>query len=394
MNLQVPVSLGECIDKLTILDIKRNHIHDETKLVHVRNEYTMLYNLVVSHFLNNDFVFYYNILKIVNKKIWDDMDSLRTVDRITDQPRWVEACHATILDNDRRFRIKHKINSLLNSSLKEQKGYAPRKAFVLTHLGLGDMITSIGLVRYLSTCYDSVTVACKAAYAHNVRLFYADDPTIQLHIQNDDAEISPAYGFPKSQFDALTDGHTVIAVGDHAHSLGLKMHDFAHLPYNFYADAGVPAPVFWTYFHTASQPESMTLYKSLPHNIPYIFIHSGTSSGPVFTAEQIERHFGIDRNTTLFLDVNTNAYAPDHPFYASAQRCLNVPLAHYKDTILHAASVIVTDSSLFCFAMQLPIESPHCYVISRDGRDYSYMYNPEFGFDPSSGKQQFKQIKF
>ena len=388
-NIVLPVSYGEALDKLSILDIKLSKIKDAR-----RNDVEKEYDAIHAHIaplMIHDVCYHYNTLKHTNLTIWDMQDVFRDSN---DDTLKNKLCNTIIVDNDRRFRIKHKINALLNSSLKEQKGYAPRKAFVLTHLGLGDMITAIGLIRYLSTSYDSVTVVCKAAHEHNVRMFYSDDPTIQLHIQNDDAEISPAYGFPKTEFDALTAGHTVIAVGNHAHGLGKTIHDFRYLPYNFYADAALPASVFWTYFHTASQPESTTLYQTIPSGTPYIILHSGTSTGPVFTIEQIEKQFGIDRNTTLCLDVNTNVYPTGHPYYETAACFLNKPLAHYKDTIINAAAVIVTDSSFFCFAMQLPIETPHCYVVSRDGRDYSYMYNPEFGFDAASGRKQFKQITF
>lgn len=394
MNFLAPVSIGECVDKLTILDIKCEKIIDKTKLANVRTEYNALYELLTHYFSNKDFKYHYSILKLVNTKIWDDMDILRTLDRITDQPRWVEACYATILDNDRRFRIKHKINALLNSSLKEQKGYAPRSAFVLTHLGLGDMITAIGMVRYLSTSYDSVTVVCKAAHAHNVRMFYGDDPTIQLHIVDNEFIIHPSLGVSPEEFNKLTADHTPIIVGQHRLAIGLPTNNFTSLPYNFYADVGISPTVFWTYFHTASHPESSILYQSIPVGIPYIIIHSGTSTGPVFTIEQIEKQSGINRNTTLLLDVNTNVYISGHPFYAIAETFVNKPLATYKDTIIHAASLIVTDSSFFCFAMQLPIESPYCYVVSRDNRDYSYMYEPKTGFDPACGKQKFKQITF
>lgn len=388
-SIALPVSYGEALDKLSILDIKLSKIKD-VRRNDVEKEYDAIHALIAPLMIH-DVCYHYNTLKHTNLTIWDMQDVFRDSN---DDTLKNKLCNTIIVDNDRRFRIKHKINNLLNSSLKEQKGYAPRKAFVLTHLGLGDMITSIGLVRYLSSSYDSVSVVCKSAHAHNMRMFYSDDPTIQLHIQNDDSEISPVYGFPKSDFDALTAGHTVIAVGNHAYGLGKQVHECKYLPYNFYADAGVQSSVFWTYFHTASQPESIVLYKSLPQGIPYVFIHSGTSTGPVFTAEQIERHFAIDRNTTLFLDVATNVYTPDHPFYAIADNILNRPLAYYKDTIIHAAFVIVSDSSFFCFAIQLPIESPHCYVVSRDSRDYTYMYAPEFGFDPASGKQKFKELVF
>jgi GNAT superfamily N-acetyltransferase len=388
-SISLPVSYGEALDKLSILNIKLNKINDNRR-ADVENEYNAIH-AYIAPLMIPDVCYHYDTLKHTNLTIWDMQDVFRESNDISIKNK---LCNEIIVDNDRRFRIKHKINALLNSSLKEQKGYAPRKAFVLSHLGLGDMITSIGLVRYLSTSYDSVTVVCKRAHAHNVRMFYSDDPTIQLNIQNDDAEINPEYRLSKSQFDALTAGHTVIAVGNHAHGLGKNIHGFMHLPYNFYADADLPVSVFWTYFHVAMHPESTTLYQTIPSGTPYIIMHSGTSTGPVFTIEQIEKEFGIDRNTTLCLDVNTNVYPTGHPYYETTARFLNQPLVHYKDTLIHAAAVIVTDSSFFCLAMQLPIESPHCYVVSRNGRDYSYMYNPEFGFDVASGRKKFKQIKF
>ena len=86
-----------------------------------------------------------------------------------------------IEENDRRFRVKKKINDFVNSSLKEQKGYARSKAIILTHLGNGDNITCNGLVRYYSTKYDNITVFCKKQNLHNLEEFYKDDKTISFY---------------------------------------------------------------------------------------------------------------------------------------------------------------------------------------------------------------------
>ena len=54
----------------------------------------------------------------------------------------------------------------------------------MSHQGLGDMITSIGIVRYLSTCYDEVIVVCKQKNLNNIQKFYKDDSTIKLYSIN------------------------------------------------------------------------------------------------------------------------------------------------------------------------------------------------------------------
>lgn len=395
MIVQVPVSIGECVDKLTILDIKRACIKDPIKRVDVHNEFTMLYNIVSQYFSNENFKYHYSILKAINMKIWDDMDSIRTIDRNTQQTEWVEACYATVLDNDRRFRVKYKINALLNSSLKEQKGYAMRKAFLLTHLGLGDMITANGMVRYLSTSYDEVTVVCRRQYAENMKLIYGDDPTIKLLEVSDDKEISPVSGGPSviSKFQTLTEGSTVFFTGDHTANAGTLPYNFDYIPFSFYCDAGLGPTVYWDYFHCATHVESESLYSSVKER-SYIILHSSTSRGGGFTTKQIQDRFGYSPDTTLYLDLTTNVYQPGHAFYELAQQFVNKPIAFYKDTIIHASAVLVMDSSIFCFAMQLPIQTSECYIMSRDGKDYSYIWNSDFGYDASRGQRIFKPLVF
>jgi hypothetical protein len=257
------------------------------------------------------------------------------------------------------------------------------------------MITANGMVRYLSTSYDEVTVVCKRKYAENIKLIYGDDPSIKLLEVTDDKEISPVSGGPSviSKFQTLTEGSTVFFTGEHRLNVRTVPYDFAYIPFSFYLDAGLVPTIFWDYFHCATNIESESLYTTVKGQ-DYIIVHSSTSRGPAFTVKQIQERFGYNPDTTLYLDLNTNVYQPGHKFYEQAQKFVNKPLVFYKDTIIHASAVLVADSSIFCFAMQLPIETSECYIMSRDGRDYSYIWNSEFGYDAKRGQRIFKPLVF
>jgi hypothetical protein len=116
--IYLPVSLGEAIDKLTILDIKLDNIKDSRK-IDVKVEYDLLYDKL-KDFINkyNDL---YSSMKKVNLIIWKQMDILRDGD--TTSEIYMKICKECIEMNDVRFRIKNKINMISNSSIKEQKGY-------------------------------------------------------------------------------------------------------------------------------------------------------------------------------------------------------------------------------------------------------------------------------
>lgn len=111
------VSLGEALDKLSILEIKLEKIKDQEKLKHVQKEYDTILNQIDK---NN---IYYNQLKQKNLEIWDLMDKLmnQNLDKELDDNEYNLICRKTVLENDNRFKIKNKINE--NSNLKEQKSY-------------------------------------------------------------------------------------------------------------------------------------------------------------------------------------------------------------------------------------------------------------------------------
>tara|TARA_Y100000996_G_scaffold415393_1_gene409794 strand:+ start:3589 stop:4740 length:1152 start_codon:yes stop_codon:yes gene_type:complete len=362
-QIELPVSMGEALDKLTILDIKLEKIKDNRKH-DVQKEYNILYNKLKLNVQKYDFN--YKILKQVNLDIWEMQDDFRY-----NNGDKAKLCFKIIEDNDRRFRIKKKINNAANSSLKEQKGYKPKKAFVLTHLGLGDNITSIGAVRYLSTCYDKVLVVCKEHNKKNMELFYSDDETIQIYPVVNDEYISPRFGFSYEKFKEITKNMDLYMAGSHC--LTKKSESYTDLPFNFYRDMGINDKYFREYFHINIPQESKSLFNKLNEVGNYTFIHNSASTGEVFKIEKMEKQLGFNKNNTLVVNPCINMYNKNDPFYLLAERLIKHPLSFYIDIIINANKVIMVDSSFFCMAINLPLISKEIYLKSRENRDYSYL---------------------
>ena len=364
-SIELPVSMGEALDKLTILEIKMKKITDARR-ADVEKEFMLLNSKLEKY--KKEYIFYYNILLIINESIWDMQDQFRASNNPQEQNR---LCIQIIKENDNRFRVKKKINNLSNSNLKEQKGYKPKTAFVLTHLGLGDNITAIGAVRYLSTCYDKVIVVCKEKNKRNMELFYGDDETIELYPVVNDNHISPRMGFNYNSFKQITKNMDLYLAG--AHCLTKQQESYTDLPFNFYRDMGINEKYYREYFHINIPQESKILFNKLKNVSKYIFIHNSASTGEVFKIGEMEKKFGFNKNHTLVVNPCSNMYNKNDSFYILAQSFINHPLPFYVDVIINANKVIMTDSSFFCIAINLPLIAKEIYLKSRDNRDYSYL---------------------
>lgn len=148
--ISVNVSLGELLDKYSILEIKKSRISDPVKVSHVENEMTELKSQVDQYIYNHPYGMYYAFLKDINETIWDLSDHIR------DNPQDTKACMDIIHHNDRRFRVKNKIN--IKSVLKEQKSYPHKKIGLYVPEGMDPSVVN-GSIRYYSTVYDEVYVS-------------------------------------------------------------------------------------------------------------------------------------------------------------------------------------------------------------------------------------------
>jgi hypothetical protein len=152
--LLLPVSIGEALDKLSILDIKLDNIKDHRR-DNVKLEYDMLYGKLKSYIESTNK--YYMMLKKTNFYIWNLMDLLRDGVNINGET-YVKLCKDTIISNDVRFRIKNKINKLTKSLIKEEKGYKCLKILIdlIDYKGNYDLL--IKPLCYYSILYDEIYI--------------------------------------------------------------------------------------------------------------------------------------------------------------------------------------------------------------------------------------------
>lgn len=126
--IQIPVSVGELIDKLSILQVKRSKIDDEKKLSFINNEFELLYNLSAEYLNNMEIENLYHDLVDVNSSLWDVEDKLREYEKIQFfETHFVSLARQVYVTNDKRFELKNKINEISNSELREQKSYQDYK---------------------------------------------------------------------------------------------------------------------------------------------------------------------------------------------------------------------------------------------------------------------------
>ena len=130
MNLKVkylpsilaPVSLGELIDKITILEIKQKHMVG-IKLNNINKELEMLRNIIQDIKLEIDSELINN-LKTVNKNLWVIEDSIRIKERNQEfDKEFIALARSVYKENDKRASIKKAINQNYNSELNEEKSY-------------------------------------------------------------------------------------------------------------------------------------------------------------------------------------------------------------------------------------------------------------------------------
>ncbi len=173
--LELAVSIGEAIDKLTILDIKCNKISDKRK-DDVEKEYNILYEKLKD--IVEEYKLYYNIMKQINLDIWDMMDILRDCQEISDED-YYKKCRECIESNDVRFRIKNKINSVSKSLLKEQKGYKVQR-FIFDLKNINQKIDNrlIVIIKYYSFLYDEILIISNEENKSELENIFNYDPTV------------------------------------------------------------------------------------------------------------------------------------------------------------------------------------------------------------------------
>ncbi len=129
-EILVPVSFGELLDKISILQIKSERISDAAKLVNVHRELSALETTWMAHPAGGkDIASLRAELKAINEQLWDIEDAIRLKDKAQDfGAGFLDLARSVYLRNDERARIKKAINLALGSAYVEEKSYADYSA--------------------------------------------------------------------------------------------------------------------------------------------------------------------------------------------------------------------------------------------------------------------------
>jgi len=145
--MKVEVSIGEAIDKLSILDLKLKKM-DENKKREIQKEIDCLQEC--SSYINQ-YNYFYKLLMFVNEKIWDLTDIIKT-----NPPNYAEISKDIFNYNQKRFRIKNWFNLLTNSNIKEQKSYALTNCYIEVDENIS--LKKLSQISYLALEYDTITI--------------------------------------------------------------------------------------------------------------------------------------------------------------------------------------------------------------------------------------------
>ena len=124
MLINTPISLGELVDKISILIIKQKNITDETKLDHVKKELDFLQKTLINYVQQEEIKNYLENLININSKLWNIEDDIRECERkkLFDQT-FIDLARSVYFTNDERAKVKNDINKTFGSELVEVKSY-------------------------------------------------------------------------------------------------------------------------------------------------------------------------------------------------------------------------------------------------------------------------------
>ena len=124
MLINTPISLGELVDKISILMIKKKNISDSIKLHHVNKELEFLQKTLKKYISEDKINEFLLTLVNINSKLWDIEDDIRECERkrLFDQT-FIDLARSVYFTNDERAKVKNDINKTFGSELVEVKSY-------------------------------------------------------------------------------------------------------------------------------------------------------------------------------------------------------------------------------------------------------------------------------
>lgn len=291
--LHVPASIGDAVDRRSILEIKMTRIRDDpAKIEHVRCEHRALCAALAPH--EPALAPLANIvdrLKAVNETLWDVEDHLRLKEsRGEFDDDFVRHARRVYMENDARAALKREINIATGSALVEVKSYgghgSEKKVLMIPHMGLGDALILRGMVaRLLESGAGEVVFACKRQYAAALskNLFADLGGAVTLLPVDTDADISPMFGADGAVLRAYVDrGYAPLLIGLHHPSRRFSERPEIVFATRFYEDVGMDPGISHTHFGCVRDAEAEDdLYARVvaKHGPEYVVLHRDLARG-------------------------------------------------------------------------------------------------------------------
>lgn len=170
--MRIEVSLGEVIDKLSILDIKLVKITNPEKRLQIEKEIS---SLSEGRTLLKEFpqTFWYSLLVHVNTQIWDLTDYIKKLSWEKDTHEFSKISHKIFEFNQQRFRLKDRFNKKMQSELQEQKSYA-EKVLYLKIDSLDTFYRNLRRINKASLDYDRIE--CITEFEKEVHSIFSQFP--------------------------------------------------------------------------------------------------------------------------------------------------------------------------------------------------------------------------
>ena len=119
------ISVGELLDKISILETKRMKINDKKKLIFINNEFKILNKIKKKISLKKEVNFFYKQLKNTNKNLWNIENKIRKHEKLKKfDKNFIFLARKVYQVNDQRSKIKLKINTCMRSNIVEIKSYS------------------------------------------------------------------------------------------------------------------------------------------------------------------------------------------------------------------------------------------------------------------------------
>lgn len=245
-------------------------------------------------------------------------------------------------------------------------------AYLLTYNGLGDYITMIGALNFLSNYYKHIYMLCRKSSIENMKLFLPDKPITYIPIQ------PTGYGLQEYEHfeaesnecikiinevpinnDVLICGSKQVKGGavkpriTNKRLLEYKSNDkqytvkWVHIQ-EFYHNINLDLSIYYEYFDI---PSVSTPISNITEEYNIMFAHTKASDREIQIPDVIAKY--TDDENTIIICANKNVYPTNHPKYELANKYINIPIAHYIDIIKQATEIHVVDSCFSCIVYPL-----------------------------------------